>query len=67
MLLVHERVRDVQQPLLKAECPGIGHALHHEVPRYSGVGTRSGYRRGELASCEAGVAPPNAPCGRTVL
>ena len=41
-VLVHEGVRDVEQPVLKAERAGIGHALHQEMSGYSGVGSRSG-------------------------
>ena len=31
-VLVHERVRDVEQAVLKVERAGVGHALHQEVP-----------------------------------
>jgi hypothetical protein len=30
-VLVDERVRDIEQPLLKAKGPGVGHALHQIV------------------------------------
>ena len=30
-VLIHERVRDVEQPLLKAERARLGHAFHEEM------------------------------------
>ena len=31
-MVLLERVRDEEQPVLEAERPGVGHALHQEVP-----------------------------------
>jgi len=44
-VLIDERIRDVQLPLLEAERAGVGHSLHQEMARVLGTGSRSGYGR----------------------